>query len=88
MKKHPTSGAHSRARALRRNMTDAERQMWRILRLHQMDGHKFRRQVPIGRFIADFACHEARLIIEIDGGQHDPSLPSENEREKFLESEG
>jgi very-short-patch-repair endonuclease len=88
MKKQPSSGAHSRARTLRRNMTEAERQVWRILRLRQMEGHKFRRQVPIGRFIADFACHEARLIIEIDGGQHDLSLAPETERTEFLEGEG
>jgi very-short-patch-repair endonuclease len=69
-------------------MTEAERQVWRILRLRQMDGHKFRRQVPIGRFVADFACHEARLIIEIDGGKHDPSFAPEIERTEFLESEG
>ena len=71
MKKHPAEGAHARARSLRENMTDAERRIWQILRSHQMQGYKFRRQLPIGRYIADFVCHEARLIVEIDGGQHE-----------------
>ena len=59
-----------------------------MLRSHQMAGCKFRRQVPIGRYIADFVCHEARLIVEIDGGQHDRSSPREAERSGFLQSEG
>jgi very-short-patch-repair endonuclease len=61
-------------------MTVAERRVWQILRLHQMKGYKFRRQVPIGRYIADFVCHEARLIVEIDGGQHDRSSSEEGSR--------
>jgi very-short-patch-repair endonuclease len=69
-------------------MTEAERCVWQILRSQQMHGHKFRRQVPIGRYIADFACHEARLIVEIDGGQHDSSSPQEAERSAFLQNEG
>jgi very-short-patch-repair endonuclease len=69
-------------------MTAAERRIWQILRSQQMRGHKFRRQVPIGRYIADFACHEARLIVEIDGGQHDRSSPQEAERSTFLQNEG
>ena len=70
MKKRPIAGARERARSLRRDMTDAEKSIWRILRSDQIDGHRFRRQVPLGRYIADFVCHDARLIIEIDGGQH------------------
>lgn len=88
MKKQPLPGAHARARDLRRNMTDAERKLWRILRLRQVNGHKFRRQVPLGRYIADFVCHEVRLIVEVDGGQHDLSSSFETERTEFLEKEG
>jgi very-short-patch-repair endonuclease len=88
MKKHPAPGGHARVRALRRNMTDAERRIWQVLRSQQMQRHKFRRQVPIGRYIADFVCHEARLIIEIDGGQHDHSSPQEPARSAFLQNEG
>ncbi|MGO9805998.1 MAG: endonuclease domain-containing protein, partial [Rhodomicrobium sp.] len=60
----------SRARGLRHTMTDAEHGLWRILRNRQFARSKFRRQVPIGPYIADFLCFEARLIIEADGGQH------------------
>jgi very-short-patch-repair endonuclease len=69
-------------------MTEAEKRLWQILRLRQIEGCRFRRQVPIGRFIADFVCHAARLIVEIDGGQHDLSSEEEASRTRFLESEG
>src|SRR5271156_806060 len=59
-----------RARALRRDSTDAEKRLWSILRNRNLDGWKFRRQVPIDSFIADFCCVEARLIVELDGEQH------------------
>lgn len=59
-----------RASALRKRLTDAEQPLWQHLRRRQLHGARFRRQVPIGRFIADFASHDARLIIELDGGQH------------------
>ena len=88
MKKHPAPGAAARARTLRRNMTEAEKRVWRILRSAQMDGARFRRQVPIGLYIADFACHEARLIIELDGGQHDPASSTEAQRTAFLQGQG
>ena len=58
-----------RAQELRRNMTDSERRLWRRLR-HRELGFRFRRQVPIGGHIADFACPAARIVIELDGGQH------------------
>ncbi|HMT14342.1 MAG TPA: DUF559 domain-containing protein [Aestuariivirga sp.] len=58
------------ARHLRRNATDAERKLWQELRMLRNEGLHFRRQVPLGRYIADFACHGRRLIIELDGGQH------------------
>jgi very-short-patch-repair endonuclease len=88
MKKHPIDGAHDRARALRRQMTEAEQRIWRMLRMRQAGGYRFRRQAPIGRYIADFVCHEARLIIEIDGGQHDAAAPVEVERCRFLADQG
>jgi very-short-patch-repair endonuclease len=58
-----------------------------MLRSRQTEGYRFRRQVPIGRFIADFVSYEARLIVEIDG-QHDRSSESEAIRTRFLQSEG
>ena len=88
MKKHPPSGATVRARTLRQNMTEAETRVWRMLRAHRINGHKFRRQVPIGRYIVDFVCQEARLAVEIDGGQHDHSSPRETERSDLLQNQG
>jgi len=58
------------ARNLRRDATDVETVLWQRLRARQIEGAKFRRQVPIDRYIADFICVEARLVIELDGGQH------------------
>lgn len=58
------------ARELRRSMTDAERRLWSLLRSRRLSGYKFRRQHPIGPFIADFACIGHKLIVEADGGQH------------------
>jgi very-short-patch-repair endonuclease len=66
------------ARGLRSRMTDAERKLWFALRDRRFEGFKFRRQVPLGRFIADFVCFEARLVIEVDGGQH-----AENFRDRY-----
>ena len=51
-------------------MTDAEWRLWYRLRAHCFDGHKFKRQVPVGPYVVDFACLGRKLIIEIDGGQH------------------
>ncbi len=61
------SGLTSVARKLRREATSAERRLWRILKLRQVEGFKFRRQVVLQNYIADFACLEARLIVEVDG---------------------
>jgi very-short-patch-repair endonuclease len=59
-----------RARILRRNMGEAEKKLWFRLRRRKLAGYRFRRQVPIGGYIVDFACVSARLIIEVDGGRH------------------
>jgi very-short-patch-repair endonuclease len=80
--------ARARARTLRQNMTEAEWRVWQILRSEQIKGYKFRRQVPISRYIADFVCHDARLIVEVDGGQHGRSSPPEAKRSEFLQNEG
>jgi very-short-patch-repair endonuclease len=75
------------ARALRRDMTEAEDKLWHELRSRRLDRIKFRRQVPIGRYIADFACLEAKLIVEIDGSQHAES-PRDHVRDAELISRG
>jgi very-short-patch-repair endonuclease len=62
--------ARVRARALRETSTDAERLLWKHVRDRRLDGYKFRRQHPIGSYFADFACDEAMLVVELDGGQH------------------
>ena len=62
--------ATSRARTMRREMTDAERKLWFLLRDRRFDGAKFRRQAPVGPYIADFVCLRRKLIVEADGGQH------------------
>jgi very-short-patch-repair endonuclease len=77
----------ARAQRLRRDLTDAERKLWSLLRNRQLGGAKFRRQQPIGSFIADFVCQEHRLIIEADGGQHAESA-TDAARTEFLERVG
>ena len=85
-----TSKQRNRARALRKNLTDAERAMWAMLRGHRLNGLRFRRQFPIGPFIADFVCLTARLVIEIDGGQHfsDDAEMRDARRTVLIESKG
>jgi very-short-patch-repair endonuclease len=80
----------SQARALRKDMTPAERIIWYALRAHRLNGASFRRQAPIGPYIADFISHAAKLIIEIDGGQHfeDAHERRDAAREAYLNAEG
>jgi very-short-patch-repair endonuclease len=75
------------ARKLRREMTDAERCLWTHLRRHQLAGFRFRRQFPVGPYIVDFMCVEAKLVIEIDGSQHLESA-SDAVRSSWLEGQG
>jgi very-short-patch-repair endonuclease len=74
------------ARRLRTNMTDAERCLWRHLRLRQLAGCRFRRQHPFGPYLLDFACVERRLVIELDGGQHCASR--DGERDAWIRAGG
>src|ERR1044071_114198 len=76
------------ARRLRRDQTDAERKLWFRLRDRRLAGLKFRRQMPIDRYVADFCCESARLIIELDGGQHADRTVSDAERTTALEAQG
>jgi very-short-patch-repair endonuclease len=76
------------ARRLRRNQTDAERLLWFRLRDRRLAGWKFKRQALIDRFVVDFFCADAKLIVELDGGQHDHNKARDADRTQVLESMG
>lgn len=76
------------ARVLRKNQTEAERALWKHLRMRQLDGYRFRRQQPLGQYIVDFACLEKRLVVELDGGQHTEQVGSDTARTVWLETQG
>ena len=69
-------------------MTDAERRLWHVLRGRQMHGYKFRRQHPFLDFVLDFVCVDARLVLEVDGGQHGENEQADKARTKRLELAG
>jgi very-short-patch-repair endonuclease len=73
---------------LRARQTDAERNLWFLLRDRRPNGAKFRRQVPIGNYIVDFVCQEAKLIVEVDGSQHSDQVAYDSERTKWLGAVG
>jgi very-short-patch-repair endonuclease len=73
---------------LRQSATKAERKLWFLLRNRQFGGLKFRRQHPIGPFVTDFCCTEAKLIVELDGGHHALERRSDAERTRYLEAQG
>jgi very-short-patch-repair endonuclease len=87
---HVKPKARLRARALRRDLTKAERIVWYGLRAHRLDGASFRRQTPIGPYIVDFVSHSAKLVIEIDGGQHFEGRHGarDKRRDAFLAAKG
>lgn len=88
MKAHPTT--RQRAKALRRNLTDAERILWTKLKGKQINGWQFRKQHPVGPYIADFACVRAKLIIEVDGDSHaaPKQIAHDQKRTDFLKRQG
>ena len=83
---HPTLLAN--ARTLRRESTDAEHWLWQHLRGRRLLGYKFRRQAPIGPYIADFVCKERRVVVEVDGSQHQEQRDYDQRRTAFLNSQG
>lgn len=76
------------AQALRRRQTDAEKLLWQRLRDRRLNGWKFRRQVPIDTFIVDFCCADGKLIVELDGGQHNERIHQDTARTDILSSGG
>ena len=77
-----------KARQLRNNLTEAEQKLRRHISHKQIDGFKFRRQVQMGRYIVDFYCSAAGLIIELDGGQHADRVEYDNKRTAWLNTRG
>ena len=88
MRQHDGTEALDRARQLRREATEAETRLWRHLRNRRLGNHKFRRQVWIGPFIADFLCMDAMLVVEVDGSQHIGDAAYDADRTAFLANKG
>src|SRR5260221_493475 len=82
------SAATQKAKELRSQMTGAEQRLWYHLRAGRFQGWKFRRQVPLGRYVVDFLCEEARLVVEVDGGQHAERLEQDSARTQWLAAQG
>jgi very-short-patch-repair endonuclease len=78
------------ARRLRHQMTEAETRLWRLLRAQQVHGYKFRRQAAIGAYVVDFVCFSEKLVVELDGPQHQEAEAREHDerRTEWLESRG
>ena len=85
MQNQATVNARKFAKSLRREMTDGERLLWKRLRSEQL-GFKFRRQHPLGGYVADFACLAPKLIVEIDGSQHVDQQAYDAKRDVFLDA--
>ena len=77
-----------KARELRKSPTEAELTLWKQICRRQLGGYRFRRQQPLGPYIADYVCFEKRLIIELDGGHHSDKTAQDSERTTWLESQG
>ncbi len=79
-----------KARTLRKNMTEQEKKLWQYLRKRNINNLKFRRQYPIGNYIVDFVCIEKKLVIEVDGGQHNLSENTlyDKRRTQYIENFG
>ncbi|MCC2676412.1 MAG: hypothetical protein K0R58_3359 [Ramlibacter sp.] len=87
MQNQSTPVAQRNARTLRRAMTDSERKLWYGLRAEQL-GVKFRRQHPLGHYIADFACLDPKVIVELDGSQHAERAEYDARRDSFFRAQG
>ena len=90
MNRYYTKSASKNSKELRQNQTDTESILWHYLRNRSLNNIKFRRQVPIGKYIADFVCMEKRLVVELDGSQHleNNNLEYDEKRTQYLNSLG
>ena len=86
LRQHPETTQF--ARKLRKDTTDAEQHLWSRLRRGQLNGYRFRRQRPIGPYVADFACLNPRLIVELDGSQHAEHPERDQRRDAYLRNQG
>jgi very-short-patch-repair endonuclease len=77
-----------RARDLRANQTQVEARLWSKLRARRLGGWKWKRQVPRGPYIVDFLCVDAKLVVELDGGQHADNVAYDERRTAYLETQG
>ncbi len=84
----PSAAVRQAARQMRKESTSSEHLLWGALRDRRLDGHKFRRQHPVGAFILDFYCAEAGLAVEVDGGVHATTAAADAERQQWLEAQG
>jgi very-short-patch-repair endonuclease len=86
----PTKRLIHLARQLRKTSTDAERRIWHYVKSGRLSGYAFRRQHPMGNYIADYYCHSARLVIELDGDQHgeDRAMEYDRRRTDAMEQSG
>jgi len=84
----PSEKVRKRAQELRRNPTPVEKRLWEHLLDRKLGGFKFRRQHPIGRFIADFYCHNAKLVVELDGELHARQVGYDTSRSSWFEERG
>ena len=87
---HQPATSRSRARALRKDDTEAERRLWEELRGRRLNGFKFVRQLPIGPYFADFACRADKLVVEVDGATHgsEDKVQHDATRTQFLQEQG
>ena len=88
--KSTSNKQRSNAKNMRKEMTDAEIKLWNELRAHRLMGLGFRRQMPIGKYIVDFACVQHKLVVEVDGSGHgyDHQIAHDADRAKFLKTDG
>ena len=86
--KRATGKLYQYGRELRQSLTKAEKILWEYLRNRKLDGFKFRRQHPVDKFIADFYCHEKKLVIELDGSVHDEKMNAQYDEARSYELKG
>lgn len=83
-----TANSKSKAKELRRSLTPPECRLWLAIKANKLDGLHFRKQVAIGPYIADFYCHSARFVVEVDGSQHNTEAEHDRKRNEWMNAQG